>query len=67
MLLLLSRQQVWAALAVVGGADHGLRMGGRCVHRESGRHATILGLLKEDALLAKVLWDDSEATVGFVC
>ena len=58
-----SSHQVWPALAVIGGVDQGLRMGGRCMHKSQAKKGTILGVLKQGAPCAKVLWDDSEATV----
>lgn len=30
--------EVWPVLAVIGGVDAGLRVGGRCVHKQTGRH-----------------------------
>ncbi len=55
--------QVWPALAVIGGVDEGLRIGGRCVHAQSGRRGVLLGVLKPNAAVAKVQWDDSDATI----
>ncbi|XP_035381674.1 probable E3 ubiquitin-protein ligase HERC1 isoform X2 [Electrophorus electricus] len=57
--------QVWPVLAVMGGADGGLRVGGRCVHRQTGRHATLLGVAKEGSTSAKVQWDEAEITISF--
>ena len=37
------RQNVWPALAFIGGVDGGLRVGGRCVHKTKDRLATVLG------------------------
>lgn len=54
---------MWPALAVIGGVDRGLRMGGRCRSKVSGRNGTLLGTLKEGSLSAKVLWDDSDAII----
>ncbi|XP_015230673.1 PREDICTED: probable E3 ubiquitin-protein ligase HERC1 [Cyprinodon variegatus] len=56
---------VWPVLAVIGGADAGLRVGGRCVHRQTGRHATLLGVVKEGSSSAKVQWDEAEITISF--
>ena len=58
--------QVWPALAVVGGLDPGLRAGGVCVSKTTGRRGTILGVSREGATSAKVLWEDSEASVRCV-
>ncbi|XP_016139643.1 LOW QUALITY PROTEIN: probable E3 ubiquitin-protein ligase HERC1 [Sinocyclocheilus grahami] len=57
--------QVWPVLAVIGGIDGGLRMGGRCVHKQTGRHATLLGVVKEGSTSAKVQWDEAEITISF--
>ncbi|XP_030650140.1 probable E3 ubiquitin-protein ligase HERC1 isoform X2 [Chanos chanos] len=57
--------QVWPVLAVIGGADGGLRVGGRCVHKQTGRHATLLGVVKEGSTSAKVQWDEAEITISF--
>lgn len=63
--------EVWPVLAVIGGADAGLRVGGRCVHKQTGRHATLLGVVKEGSTSAKVQWDEAEITIryvgGFLC
>ncbi|XP_035991717.1 probable E3 ubiquitin-protein ligase HERC1 isoform X7 [Fundulus heteroclitus] len=56
---------VWPVLAVIGGADAGLRVGGRCVHKQTGRHATLLGVAKEGSSSAKVQWDEAEITISF--
>ncbi|XP_047218559.1 probable E3 ubiquitin-protein ligase HERC1 isoform X5 [Girardinichthys multiradiatus] len=56
---------VWPVLAVIGGADAGLRVGGRCVHKQTGRHATLLGVVKEGSSSAKVQWDEAEITISF--
>ncbi|KAM4596311.1 putative E3 ubiquitin-protein ligase HERC1 isoform 6-T6 [Fundulus diaphanus] len=55
---------VWPVLAVIGGADAGLRVGGRCVHKQTGRHATLLGVAKEGSSSAKVQWDEAEITIS---
>ncbi|XP_076011637.1 putative E3 ubiquitin-protein ligase HERC1 isoform X3 [Genypterus blacodes] len=55
---------VWPVLAVIGGADAGLRVGGRCVHKQTGRHATLLGVVKEGSTSAKVQWDEAEITIS---
>ncbi|KAI1904452.1 hypothetical protein AGOR_G00005790 [Albula goreensis] len=56
--------EVWPVLAVIGGADAGLRVGGRCVHKQTGRHATLLGVVKEGSTSAKVQWDEAEITIS---
>ncbi|KAJ3593562.1 hypothetical protein NHX12_005896, partial [Muraenolepis orangiensis] len=56
--------EVWPVLAVIGGTDGGLRVGGRCVHKQTGRHATLLGVVKEGSTSAKVQWDEAEITIS---
>lgn len=57
--------EVWPVLAIIGGADAGLRVGGRCVHKQTGRHATLLGVVKEGSTSAKVQWDEAEITIRY--
>nr|XP_060611660.1 probable E3 ubiquitin-protein ligase HERC1 isoform X2 [Anolis sagrei ordinatus] len=57
--------EVWPVLAVIGGVDGGLRVGGRCIHRQTGRYATLLGVVKEGSASAKVQWDEAEITISF--
>uniref|UniRef100_A0A8C4TJ25 HECT-type E3 ubiquitin transferase n=1 Tax=Erpetoichthys calabaricus TaxID=27687 RepID=A0A8C4TJ25_ERPCA len=57
--------EVWPVLAVIGGVDAGLRVGGRCIHKQTGRHATLLGVVKEGSTSAKVQWDETEITISF--
>ncbi|KAK4883685.1 hypothetical protein RN001_007004 [Aquatica leii] len=47
---------VWPALAVIGGVDRGLRMGGLCRHKNTGQKAVILGILKKGITVVKVQW-----------
>jgi E3 ubiquitin-protein ligase HERC1 len=54
---------VWPVLAVIGGTDRGLRMGGRCSSKLNMKRGTVLGVLKEESTSVKVLWDDSDAVV----
>ncbi|XP_078541321.1 putative E3 ubiquitin-protein ligase HERC1 isoform X2 [Lissotriton helveticus] len=56
---------VWPVMAVIGGVDAGLRVGGRCIHKQTGRHATLLGVVKEGSTSAKVQWDEAEITISF--
>ncbi|XP_062334757.1 probable E3 ubiquitin-protein ligase HERC1 [Osmerus eperlanus] len=56
--------EVWPALAVIGGVDSGLRAGGVCLHKPSGRRATLLGVLKEGSPLAKLQWEDADLSVS---
>ncbi|KAK7467957.1 hypothetical protein BaRGS_00036800 [Batillaria attramentaria] len=53
--------EIWPCLAVLGGLDRGLRVGGRCLHRPSGKMGVVLGLVRPTAALAKVQWDHGEA------
>jgi E3 ubiquitin-protein ligase HERC1 len=55
--------KVWPALAVIGGVDRGLRVGGQCIHKPSGRKAVVLGTLKQGLASVRVQWDDAEASV----
>ncbi|KAJ8286644.1 hypothetical protein GJAV_G00041500 [Gymnothorax javanicus] len=57
-------REVWPVLALIGGVDSGLRAGGLCVHRPSGRRATLLGVLKEGSPLAKLQWEEAELSVS---
>uniref|UniRef100_A0A3B1KID1 Uncharacterized protein n=1 Tax=Astyanax mexicanus TaxID=7994 RepID=A0A3B1KID1_ASTMX len=55
--------EVWPVLALIGGVDSGLRAGGICLHKPSGRRATLLGVLKEGSPLAKLQWEETDLTV----
>lgn len=59
----LASVQVWPAMAVIGGLDRGLRVGGQCVEKSTGRKATILGTLKRGLSSVKLLWDDSDGEI----
>lgn len=54
---------VWPVLALIGGVDSGLRAGGACLHKPSGRRATLLGVVKEGSSLAKLQWEETDLTV----
>ncbi|XP_041825741.1 probable E3 ubiquitin-protein ligase HERC1 isoform X2 [Melanotaenia boesemani] len=56
--------QVWPVLALIGGVDSGLRAGGLCLHRPSGRRAVLLGVLKEGSSLAKLQWEEPDLSVS---
>ncbi|XP_066501303.1 probable E3 ubiquitin-protein ligase HERC1 isoform X2 [Hoplias malabaricus] len=58
--------EVWPVLALIGGVDSGLRAGGICLHKPSGRRATLLGVLKEGSHLAKLQWEETDLTVSFL-
>ncbi|XP_034166972.2 probable E3 ubiquitin-protein ligase HERC1 isoform X4 [Pangasianodon hypophthalmus] len=57
---------VWPVLALIGGVDSGLRAGGACLHKPSGRRATLLGVVKEGSSLAKLQWEETDLTVSFL-
>ncbi|RUS68742.1 hypothetical protein EGW08_023496, partial [Elysia chlorotica] len=56
--------QIWPCLAVMGGVDQGLRIGGRCIHKASGKKGIILGLPREASITAKVQWDEVNSTIS---
>ncbi|KAL4617326.1 putative E3 ubiquitin-protein ligase HERC1 [Arapaima gigas] len=58
--------EVWPVLALLGGVDSGLRAGGLCVHKPSGRRAVLLGVLKEGSALAKLQWEEADHTISFL-
>lgn len=58
--------QVWPALAVIGGVDRGLRVGGQCLHKPSGRKAVVLGTLKPGLAAVKLQWDESNVSDGLL-
>ncbi|XP_013861909.1 probable E3 ubiquitin-protein ligase HERC1 isoform X4 [Austrofundulus limnaeus] len=55
---------VWPVLALIGGVDSGLRAGGVCRHKPSGRKAILLGVLKEGSSLAKLQWEEADLSVS---
>lgn len=57
-------KEVWPALVVIGGLDHGLRVGGLCLHKQSGRKATILGTLKQGMTNVKIMWHDADYAIS---
>ncbi|XP_049838129.1 LOW QUALITY PROTEIN: probable E3 ubiquitin-protein ligase HERC1 [Schistocerca gregaria] len=57
-------KEVWPAMAVIGGVDSGLRVGGQCIHKPTGRRAIILGTLKKGLASVKVQWEDSEGSIS---
>ncbi|XP_034565879.1 probable E3 ubiquitin-protein ligase HERC1 isoform X2 [Notolabrus celidotus] len=56
--------EVWPVLAMIGGVDNGLRAGGLCRHKPSGRRAILLGVLKEGSTLAKLQWEETDLSVS---
>lgn len=57
--------EVWPVLALIGGVDSGLRAGGLCLHKPSGRRAILLGVLKEGSSLAKLQWEEADLSVRY--
>jgi len=57
--------EVWPVLALIGGVDSGLRAGGLCLHKPSGRRAILLGVLKEGSSLAKLQWEEPDLSVRY--
>lgn len=57
--------EVWPVLALIGGVDNGLRAGGLCLHKPSGRRAILLGVLKEGSTLAKLQWEETDLSVRY--
>ncbi|KAH9513367.1 putative E3 ubiquitin-protein ligase herc1 [Bulinus truncatus] len=55
---------IWPCLAVIAGVDHGLRIGGRCIHKTTGKKGIVLGLPREAAITAKVQWDEGDSTIS---
>lgn len=57
--------EVWPVFALIGGVDGGLRAGGLCLHKPSGRRAILLGVLKEGSSLAKLQWEEPDFSVRY--
>lgn len=57
--------EVWPVFAVIGGVDSGLRAGGLCLHKPSGRRAILLGVLKEGSYLAKLQWEEADLSFRY--
>lgn len=57
--------EVWPVLALIGGVDNGLRAGGLCLHKPSGRRAILLGVLKEGSSMAKLQWEEADLSVRY--
>lgn len=54
---------VWPALAVISGVDKGLRIGGQCMHKTTGKKGIVLGTLKKGLTTVKVQWE-SEGNIA---
>ncbi|KAL3277276.1 hypothetical protein HHI36_012626 [Cryptolaemus montrouzieri] len=48
---------VWPALVVIGGLDRGLKMGGYCRHKGTGKKGVVLGILKKGITTVNVQWE----------
>ncbi|KAL1506224.1 hypothetical protein ABEB36_005622 [Hypothenemus hampei] len=48
---------VWPALVVISGLDRGLRMGGYCKLKPTGKKAIVLGVLKKGITTVNVQWE----------
>uniref|UniRef100_A0A6P7FL74 HECT-type E3 ubiquitin transferase n=2 Tax=Diabrotica virgifera virgifera TaxID=50390 RepID=A0A6P7FL74_DIAVI len=48
---------VWSALVVIAGQDQGMRMGGVCKHKTTGKKAIVLGILKKGITTVNVQWE----------
>ncbi|KAJ3666590.1 hypothetical protein Zmor_002027 [Zophobas morio] len=57
--------RVWPALVIIGGFDRGLKIGGYCTHKGTGRKAIILGILKKGITTVNVQWE-SDGSVADV-
>ncbi|KAL0271708.1 UNVERIFIED_CONTAM: hypothetical protein PYX00_008714 [Menopon gallinae] len=55
-------EKVWPTLAVLGGVDRGLRLGGKCVYKPSGKICFILGALRPAVQSVKVQWTDASCS-----
>ncbi|GAB1606906.1 hypothetical protein Ahia01_000973300, partial [Argonauta hians] len=56
--------EVWPSLVLIGGLDHGLRVGGRCKHKTAYKKGTLLGVSRDQSTTAKVHWDDSDSFIS---
>ncbi|XP_067933208.1 probable E3 ubiquitin-protein ligase HERC1 [Watersipora subatra] len=59
-------KEVWPALALVGGVDHGLRVGGKCVNTTNQREGVVLGACRPGSVNVKVQWLDTDRAVSDV-
>lgn len=57
-------REVWPVLALMGGVDQGLRVGGRCSHKITGKRGILLGSLRIATPTVKVQWED-DPTPGY--
>ncbi|ROT68821.1 putative E3 ubiquitin-protein ligase HERC1 isoform X4 [Penaeus vannamei] len=59
-------KEVYPALAMIGGVDSGLRVGGQCVQKGTGRRAMVLGALRQGHPAVKVQWCDWDTSISDV-
>ena len=59
-------KEVWPALAVIGGVDSGLRIGGQCWQKGTGLKAMVLGALRQGHPSVKVQWCDGDTNISDV-
>lgn len=52
---------MWPTLAVLGGVDRGLRLGGKCIYKPNGKICFILGALRPAVQTVKVQWIDASS------
>lgn len=53
-------ENVWPALAVMGGIDRGLRIGGQCLHKPTGHKGIVMGSVKMGLSPIKIQLENSE-------
>jgi len=58
-------REVWPVLAVIGGVDRGLRVGGKCCNKVTGKRGILLGATRVGSPNVKIQWDD-DSQVGYV-
>lgn len=56
--------QVWPSLAVMGGVDSGLRVGGRCLHQRMSKLGTVLGVTSLGSTTVKIQWDNGDVSIS---
>ncbi|XP_042891775.1 probable E3 ubiquitin-protein ligase HERC1 isoform X3 [Penaeus japonicus] len=59
-------KEVYPALAMIGGVDSGLRVGGQCIQKGTGRRAMVLGALRQGHPAVKVQWCDWDTSISDV-
>lgn len=51
---------MWPILALFGGVDDGLRVGGRCIQKSSQRTAIVLGVPRAGSSNVRLQWLDAD-------